>query len=161
MELFNSAIVGITAFRVLPREQFATLQTHLLPIYFSVQTTLPLVLALTLPSERMATGTVASGIAGVLDPTNRVQVLIPLAVAFFTGAANCWMVGPATAKTMKKRKLQETKDGKKSYDPAPHSEEMQQLNKEFGTLHGISSLLNLVAGISMLWYGFYLGGRML
>ena len=37
----------------------------------------------------------------------------------------------------------ETRDGKKSYDPAPHSEDMQRLNNKFGTIHGVSSLINL------------------
>lgn len=54
----------------------------------------------------------------------------------------------------------EKKDGKKSYDPAPHSQEMIALNKEFGKLHGISSLLNLTTFIATIAYGFHLGGRL-
>ena len=160
-EIFNSAIVGITSFRCLPRPQFATLQTHLLPIYFSMQTTLPLVLALTLPAERTAIGRIPAGMTGVLDPSNRLSVLTPLAITFLMGAVNCWYVGPATTKTMKERKHQETRDGKKSYDPPPHSEEMQALNKRFMVLHGASSTLNLIAGVTTLWYGFTLGARLL
>lgn len=53
----------------------------------------------------------------------------------------------------------ETRDGKKSYDPAPHSKEMQQLNKAFGKMHGVSSLSNLVGLIAMLAYGFSLADR--
>lgn len=54
----------------------------------------------------------------------------------------------------------ETRDGKKSYDPAPHSEAMQKLNKEFGTMHGISTLVNLGGFIATLWYGTVLGERL-
>lgn len=54
----------------------------------------------------------------------------------------------------------ETKDGKKSYDPLPHSQEMIALNKKFGKLHGISSLLNLATFVATIVYGFHLGGRL-
>lgn len=49
--------------------------------------------------------------------------------------------------------ITETRDGKRSYDPAPHSKEMQKLNKAFGKAHGCSSLLNLIAMIATIWYG--------
>lgn len=55
--------------------------------------------------------------------------------------------------------LSERKDGKKSYDPAPHSQEMLALNRKFGKLHGISSLLNLTSFIMALVYGVALSGR--
>ena len=54
----------------------------------------------------------------------------------------------------------ETKDGKKSYDPAPHSKEMQALNRAFGRMHGISSLVNLTAFLATVWYGFTIAGRL-
>lgn len=54
----------------------------------------------------------------------------------------------------------ETKDGKKSYDPAPHSREMQRLNKSFGKLHGASSLINLVSFLATMWYGACLAERL-
>ena len=54
----------------------------------------------------------------------------------------------------------ETRDGKKSYDPAPHSKEMVKLNKSFGRMHGVSSLLNMIGFCATLWYGFTLGERL-
>jgi len=54
----------------------------------------------------------------------------------------------------------ETIDGKKSYDPPPHSKEMLQLNKSFGRLHGISSLINLVGFAATLYYGTVLANRL-
>lgn len=53
----------------------------------------------------------------------------------------------------------ETKDGKKSYDSPPHSQEMTALNKKFGKIHGLSSLFNLVTFIAVVAYGFTLGSR--
>ncbi|KAL2419681.1 hypothetical protein ABEF95_003988 [Exophiala dermatitidis] len=158
-ETFQSFIGGIIAFRVLPRPQFATLQQAIFPIYFSLQTALPAILALTFPAERTAIGMTASSVSGVLEPQNRLHVLTPLVTIFLTGLANAAYVGPETTKCMRERKHQETRDGKKSYDPPPHSTEMQKLNEKFGRLHGISTLLNLVGWTATVWYGFYLADR--
>ncbi len=53
----------------------------------------------------------------------------------------------------------ERKDGKKSTDPPPHSQEMETLNKKFGALHGISSILNLAGFIASVAYGARLASR--
>lgn len=74
-----------------------------------------------------------------------------------TGLINWLYVGPQTTEVMRLRKHQETRDEKKSYDKGPHSEEMQKLNKRFGMLHGVSTLVNLTGFVSMLWYGVLLG----
>lgn len=76
---------------------------------------------------------------------------------FVTGLVNLFYVGPETTRIMKVRKHQETKDGKKSYDKGPHSKEMEALNRSFGILHGISSLVNLIGFLGMCWYGVLLG----
>ncbi|KIV88421.1 hypothetical protein PV10_08107 [Exophiala mesophila] len=160
-EIFQSFIGGIVAFRSLPRAQFATLQSALFPIYFSMQSVLPVLLALTFPAERTAIGTTPSSLSGVLHPSNRLHVLTPLAIVFGAGLANSLVIGPQTTKTMRLRKHQETKDGKRSYDAPPHSPEMQKLNRKFGQLHGASSLVNLFAVLATIWYGFTLGDRLL
>lgn len=54
----------------------------------------------------------------------------------------------------------ETRDGKKSYDAPPHSQEMQRLNKTFGRLHGISASLNLIALAATVYYGVVLSERL-
>ena len=51
----------------------------------------------------------------------------------------------------------ETRDGKKSYDPAPHSKEMMALNKKFRRVHGLSSLVNIVSLLATVYYGVVLG----
>ncbi|KIW36943.1 uncharacterized protein PV06_10844 [Exophiala oligosperma] len=156
---FQSFVGGIVAFRNLPRPQFSQLQQAIFPIYFSMQAALPILLALTLPAERTAISTIPSSISGVIDPVNRFRVLVPLLTMFATAAANLAYIGPATTKCMRERKHQETRDGKKSYDAPPHSKEMQALNQQFSTLHGASSLVNLVSWMASLWYGFYLADR--
>ncbi|KAL9625843.1 MAG: hypothetical protein Q9160_000163 [Pyrenula sp. 1 TL-2023] len=105
-EVFQSFIAGVQAYRVLPRPQFATLQSALFPIYFSMQTALPVVLALTYPGERSATGTTNLGPLGVLADSNRFGVLLPLLTIFATSAANLAIVGPATTNCMRERKHQ-------------------------------------------------------
>lgn len=87
-------------------------------------------------------------------------MLVPVAAVFVSSLANLLIVGPATTKVMRERKHQETRDGKKSYDAAPHSVEMQKLNKKFGTYHGVSSLLNLGGFIATIWYGCTLASRL-
>jgi hypothetical protein len=54
----------------------------------------------------------------------------------------------------------ETRDGKRSYDPAPHSKEMVALNKRFGRIHGMSSLVNMVSFIATVYYGAVLSKRL-
>lgn len=46
----------------------------------------------------------------------------------------------------------ETRDGKKSYDAGPHSPQMQKLNRQFGMLHGVSSLANVIGLGAMIFY---------
>lgn len=126
-----------------------------------MQTALPVVLALTFPGERTAIGRVPSSISGVLEPSSRIHVLTPLAIMFLTGLTNMVYVGPKTTQIMRERKHQETRDGKKSYDAGEQSEAMQALNKQFGILHGVSSMVNMVGCFATLWYGFYLAERIL
>jgi hypothetical protein len=146
--LFQSFIGGIIAFRVLPRPQFSTLQKNTFPAYFLLQTVTPGLMAITYPGGWRA-----------LLPNQHVLRTDRLAASLITtmlvtGLVNLAYVGPQTTEIMRLRKHQETRDGKKSYDAGPHSEEMKKLNKRFGILHGISSLVNLIGFISMCWYGF-------
>jgi hypothetical protein len=159
-EIFQSFIAGIVSFRALPRPAFATLQSALFPIYFSMQSVLPVLLAVTLPEMRTAIGRIPAGIPGVLHKDNRWRVLTPFVTIFVTGLVNRFYLEPLTTKTMRSRKSQEVRDGKKAYDEGPHSEEMQRLNKRFGILHGASSLINVVGCVATVVYGFYLGDRM-
>ncbi|KAL2124098.1 hypothetical protein VTJ04DRAFT_463 [Mycothermus thermophilus] len=157
--IFQTFVNGVIAFRHLPRFYFSSLMAEVFPVYFAMQTALPVAMVLTLPASRNPFG-YPGGLAGVLDSSNRWGVLAPLAGAFVFSVANLAVVGPATTKVMAERKEQEKKDGKKAYDAGPHSPEMQALNKRFGILHGVSSLLNLGTLITTVLYGFTLSSRL-
>jgi hypothetical protein len=75
------------------------------PVYFAMQTALPVAMVLTLPASRNPFG-YPGGLAGVLDSSNRWGVLAPLAGAFVFSVANLAVVGPATTKVMAERKEQ-------------------------------------------------------
>ncbi|KAF2875613.1 hypothetical protein BDV95DRAFT_485004 [Massariosphaeria phaeospora] len=151
--LFQSFIGGIIAFRVLPRPQFSTLQKSTFPPYFILQSVSSLILFLTYPSP--------TGFRALL-PNQHAQsssdrlAFTLITTMLVTGVVNYVYVGPQTTEVMRLRKHQETRDGKKSYDQGPHSEEMQKLNRQFGILHGVSSLVNLVGFLGMIWYGVLL-----
>ncbi|KAF3022535.1 hypothetical protein E8E14_012386 [Neopestalotiopsis sp. 37M] len=158
-QVFHTFINATAAFKTLERPQFAVLQKALFPAYFGMQTVLPVAIALTYPGGLMAA---PGGIRGaLLDEANRWSVAVPLATIFVTGLVNWAYCLPVTNSITDKRRAQEKKDGKKSWDPAPHSQEMQSLNKQFGKIHGISSLLNLVTLIATITYGFTLSTRIL
>lgn len=105
-QVFQSFIGGIVAYRALPRPQFSSLQQAIFPIYFSMQTALPVILALTYPGERTAMAFRASSLSGVLEKQNILHVLTPLVAMFVTSLANLVAVGPATTRIMKERKHQ-------------------------------------------------------
>jgi hypothetical protein len=159
-EIFQSFIAGIVSFRALPRPAFATLQSALFPVYFGMQSALPILLALTLPEERTGIGRIPGGLSGVLNKDNRYRVLTPLVVVCATGVTNMVWLEPMTTKTMRSRKSQEVRDGKKAYDEGPHSSQMEKLNRRFAWLHGMSSAINVVGCVATVFYGFHLGGRM-
>ncbi|KAK7743394.1 hypothetical protein SLS62_010587 [Diatrype stigma] len=156
-------INSISAFRVLERPQFAVLQRAVFPWYFGIQTVAPAVLVLTYPglggrSVLAALEAGASvfdrGVAGALQQPG--AVLAPLLVAAATGLANWAYFLPATNELTARRRAQEARDGKRSYDAPPHSEEMAGLNRRFARLHGASSLLNVVTLAATVAYGFHL-----
>lgn len=159
-QVFHTFVNSVIAFKVLPRPQFSTLQASIFPAYFGLQTVLPLVVAVTYPGERTITGVGPSGISGILADGNGVSTLLPIAVSFVSGLTNMLVLRPATARIMEQRKKQESIDGKKSYDPPPHSKEMIKLNKSFGRVHGISSLVNIVGLLAILYYGKTLADRL-
>ena len=94
------------AYKALPRPQFASLQQAIFPIYLSLQTALPVLIALTYPGEHKLTGSTNSGLGGVLAEGNRTHVLMPLLMVFASSLANLALVGPATTRIMRERKHQ-------------------------------------------------------
>jgi hypothetical protein len=114
-----------------------------------MQSLLPVTLALTYPfgsTQNLLTSNSPSSIS--------------IATMTICGLVNWMVVGPATTGTMRERKHQETRDGKKYWQEGEKSEEMLRLNKKFSVLHGVSSLINLVGIIATVYYGFVLGERL-
>lgn len=101
-----------------------------------------------------------SSLSGLLQPSNRSTVLVPILTVFLANASNLLWAGPVTTRIMKERKRQETRDGKKYHDPGEHSAEMRRLNRAFGTMHGVSALTNLAGLAVTVWYGVLLAGRL-
>ncbi|KAI1384576.1 uncharacterized protein F4822DRAFT_415613 [Hypoxylon trugodes] len=161
-QVFHTFINSIASFKVLERPQFAILQRAVFPAYFGIQAAVPAVLALTYPGSKSSIHGlgVPSSFAGVLHESNRWGVLLPLGTAFAAGLFNLVYLLPETNKITALRRQQEEKDGKASYDKPPHSKEMTALNKQFGQIHGISSLVNLITIIATVVYGFNLSSRL-
>ncbi|KAL5116878.1 hypothetical protein ACEQ8H_005230 [Pleosporales sp. CAS-2024a] len=126
--IFQSFIGGITAYRALPRAQFSSLQKAIFPPYFVLQTAAPTLLFLTYPRSLLSPASI--------DKSNTYLI----GTMFVSGLLNLVYVGPETTRVMGLRKHQETRDGKKSWEEGQHSEEMQKLNKQFGILHGYSTV---------------------
>ncbi|KAH7328575.1 hypothetical protein B0I35DRAFT_403915 [Stachybotrys elegans] len=154
---FHSFINGIVMFRTVTRPAFSAVQSKLFPIYFGMQTAIPIVLALTFPGSTLLG--VPSGVSGLLDASSR-SSLVSIASMFATGLLNLAVFLPATLKIMKDRRGQVKRDGKEWYAEGPHSQEMQALNKKFGMIHGLSSLCNLASFVALVAYGFALGARL-
>jgi hypothetical protein len=100
-EIFQSFIGGTTAYRTLPRPQFSALQSKLFPIYFSMQSALPLALALTFPGQ-FGTSDLSS-IHSMIAPENRFMVLLPLSIISISGLINMFYLTPLVVKTSKDR----------------------------------------------------------
>ncbi|KAK2808938.1 hypothetical protein FQN50_004211 [Emmonsiellopsis sp. PD_5] len=158
-QVYQTFVGGIIAYKSLPRPQFSTLQASIFPVYFSMQTALPVIMAITYPGERTIVGSRTSSISGLLAESQP-STLLPIVAMFVTGLTNMLVLRPLTAKAMRERRHQETIDGKKSYDPPPHSKEMVRLNKAFGRIHGISSLVNLAGLLATVYYGVVLADRL-
>ncbi|KAI1167524.1 hypothetical protein F5B18DRAFT_443116 [Nemania serpens] len=154
-QFFHTFINSTTSFKVLERPQFGILQRAVFPAYFGIQTAAPVILALTYPGRAGR----FVGVSGVLHPTNRWGVLVPLTVAFVTGLTNLVYFLPATNKISAQRKQQETKDSKQRRDKASQSKETKALNKKFGKIHGYSTLFNLATFVATVIYGVHLSAR--
>lgn len=106
--LFQSFVGGVVAYKALPRPQFSTLQQKTFPIFFSMQSVLPLIMVATYPGEKLLGigGQYIrenTGFSGVMAQSNRWTVMAPIATMVVTAVLNLVLVGPATTKTMKER----------------------------------------------------------
>ncbi|KAF4121180.1 hypothetical protein GMORB2_2142 [Geosmithia morbida] len=156
---YQSFINGPVMFRSTNRTTFSTVQSGLFPIYFGMQTFLPIIMIFTFPGNAILGFN--SGISGLFADVNRVPSMLPILTMFITGFINLAVMLPAVTQLIQARQGQSKRDGKDWYAEGPHSDEMVALNKKFGAMHGLSSLINLATFISAITYGFTLAGRLL
>jgi len=151
MSLWVSFFGGVIAFKTLPRQQFGNLQHKTFPIYFVVSITLTSGLALlwTFSHPDVLTHWDRPLVADVA------QVYVLSSILFAQGA-NYFVIGPMTSRTMFERHRLEKEEGKVYNEPGV-SDAMKALNRRFGSLHGISSLLNLWAVIAAGMHGLWIG----
>lgn len=102
----QSFINGPVMFKTVGRHSFSAIQTGLFPIYFGIQTAVPVILALTYPSNALFG--VPAGVAGVLHETGRWTSLLPLSTIFVTGLVNLVVLLPLVNQVMKDRRGQGT-----------------------------------------------------
>ncbi|KAI1760791.1 hypothetical protein GGR53DRAFT_62087 [Hypoxylon sp. FL1150] len=143
-ELYQSFVMVKVAYQALPRSAFTTLQKHIFPIYFRIQTFLVLLTAATIPPYGPKTLRDSKG------------NWIPFAVAGVTALLNLAIYGPRTRKVVIDRTHQVTRDGRKPDDEAELSEDMVRLNKAFSRSHAMSIHLNLISIGAMIWWGWKL-----
>ncbi|KAM6497985.1 protein of unknown function (DUF4149) domain containing protein [Amanita muscaria] len=151
MSLWVTFFGGVIAFKTLPRQQFGQLQLKTFPIYFSIN--------VALSSLMMAywVFTHPDVISYISRPTVAdVAQLYALFVVFGTHGLNCFVVGPIASKVKVQRHKLEKDEGK-GYDEKEVSAQMKAFNRKFGMLHGISSLLNLIAFIALVFHGLWIG----
>ncbi|KAJ6627296.1 hypothetical protein B0H10DRAFT_1996437 [Mycena sp. CBHHK59/15] len=151
MSLWISFFGGVIAYKTLPRPQFGALQHKTFPIYF--------VISIGLGSTLLALWTMdhPSVLTHYANPlVADVAQAYALAFVVLSQASNYFIVGPLTSKTMFERMKLEKDEGK-SYNEAGVSDRMKALNHRFGMLHGISSLANLGAILSLGFHGLWIG----
>lgn len=133
-------IGGITMFKNMPRQMFGKVQAKLFPQYFALHSA-----AIVLCMGTLAFGAGSAGLG-------RTQAII-LGLSLVTCLANLLALEPAATKVMLER-----------YDlenaPVRDEESIKKLYKQFGMLHGISSLVNLVGMAGAVAHGVWLAGRM-
>ncbi|KAK0547482.1 hypothetical protein OC846_004844 [Tilletia horrida] len=147
---WQSFIGGITAYKALPRRDFGKLQSKLFPVYFTLTTGATAFLAASFAAVHHGRILKANSLA---DPT--VFQTILLAGAAVGQAVNTYVLGPKATQVMFKRHALEAAEGKDYTDPTA-SAQMKNLTKEFGALHGQSTLINMVVVLALTAQGFWL-----
>ncbi|KZT74895.1 hypothetical protein DAEQUDRAFT_720081 [Daedalea quercina L-15889] len=151
MSIWVTFFAGPIAFRVLPRHQFGALQHRVFPIYFvqSIVASAGLLVLWVRAHPAISAHLSSPAVADVAQAYTLASVLL-------MQAANHFVVGPLTSKTMFERHKLEKAEGK-SYSEQGVSDDMKALNGRFSVLHGISSLFNLLAVIALIFHGLWIG----
>lgn len=138
---YQSFFSGIVAYKALPLEHFANLQSKVFPTYFAMQA--------------VTTGLL---LATPLFPLGNIGYAA-LGTQFVGSLINTAFLGPRSNRIKAQREAQMELEGKHYKDPTA-SDTMKSLNKQFARVHGISVLLNLAGFVGLTVYGFMLGHRL-
>jgi hypothetical protein len=137
--VYTTFFAGVLMFKNLPRQTFGRLQSHLFPAYFSILAACQVIQAATL----------------FLSPTGLARPqAISLGVGLAATLANLLWAEPAATESMFKRYALEGAAPGAGRDEAA----ITALKKEFGKLHGLSSLFNLAALVACVSHGVWLAG---
>ena len=88
-------------YRTVSRKDFSAIQNKLFPVYFGMQVGIPAFMALTFPGNTL-TG-LSDSIYGLLDPSVRLDSLVPIATIFVAGLVNLVVLLPMVSQVMKDR----------------------------------------------------------
>ncbi len=132
---YTTFIAGLTMFQNLPRQTFGKLQSKLFPKYFFLSSVTIIVQLLTLPIM----------IAGRTQVTKT-----PLVIALLTTLLNQIILEPYSTKIMLERYDLENSTG------GTNTDRYKVLKAEFGKMHGMSSLTNLIAFCGAIVHGYFL-----
>ena len=91
-------------FKTVERPIFSSIQQAIFPIYFSIQTAAPLLMALTFPGNALFG--LPSGVQGLLNQSQLYQSLLPIGIMFVTGITNLLVLLPMVTGVMKERRGQ-------------------------------------------------------
>eukprot|EP00527_Entomoneis_sp_CCMP2396_P006058 CAMPEP_0198144144 /NCGR_PEP_ID=MMETSP1443-20131203/13542_1 /TAXON_ID=186043 /ORGANISM="Entomoneis sp., Strain CCMP2396" /LENGTH=267 /DNA_ID=CAMNT_0043807495 /DNA_START=77 /DNA_END=880 /DNA_ORIENTATION=- len=120
---YTTFIAGLTMFKNLPRKMFGTLQSKLFPKYFALCSATLVLQLLTLPSLGL--------------PQSRSMRTLGVGLAF-TLLNQLYLEPKSTSIMFERYRLDDIPGGQ-------DTDEYKKLRAEFGKLHGMSSLTNLIA----------------
>mmetsp|Transcript_23450 Transcript_23450/g.36137 ORF Transcript_23450/g.36137 Transcript_23450/m.36137 type:complete len:273 (-) Transcript_23450:54-872(-) len=136
---YTTFILGITAFKTLPKRQFGKLQSKLFPKYFNLCALALTVQLLTLKNmPALMTGKVYYALGSSMAMT----------------LLNLFYLEPVSSSVMYNRyKLEDLPGGKEST-------KYKELKAKFGKFHGMSSLTNLIALCGAIAHGIYIASTL-
>lgn len=162
--VWTSFVLGIVAFKNLPRQTFGKLQSKLFPKYFALSTAVPGILLATLYYS-----------TGGMPPLQEVRLL---GISLVCSLINLAYTEPVATSVMFERyqlenaavrdegrmmvikKILDNKYNNIDAISNCNADAIRVLKKKFGKFHGISSLLNLIVLVCAVGHAWYLGGHL-
>ena len=170
--MWISFVGGLVMFNNLPRHVFGRLQSKLFPRYFQFSLLMMIWSSVSwivwFINKRLQTGKNEELMKMILDIVQEHQTPVLLHLSILGSIClNLIYFEPKTTATMFKRHLIEKKIGTghevgalrptdpKIIEEYNKNEELKQINKKFGMLHGLSTTMNLIAlclGVAHIWW---------